>query len=268
MFSKLSSGLPGTGLRAFGATAILVLLAPLSSAETVMTINGKAMDSAVLDTYIRSRIQKPVDQLTAEERTFLTDELADIYVLSTDAKATELEKDADVAAQLELQRMGILARAVAATLAQDIEVSEEEIVKIYDEQVKLAPRFQLKARHILVEKQSEAIGIIEKLIAGEDFQTLAKENSTDTSAAEGGDLGWFLPNQMVQPFAEALVRIQDGRYTTDPVQTQFGWHVIMREGTRPAEPPPLEGVRETIVAQAQQSKLREKIDELKSSAIE
>ena len=263
MYQKIGSGKVGTGLVA----VVAILALPLVSAETVITVNGKAIDSEVLEIYMAGRSQKPVEQLTPTERTALTDELTDVYVLSTLDLASELEKDPGVAAQLDLQRATVLARAVVASLAEDIDVTEEEIQAVYLEQIKLAPREQYKARHILVESQGEAIAIIQELIGGADFQALAKERSTGPSGPNGGDLDWFMPDQMVKPFSDAVARLENGRYTTDPVQTQFGWHVILREGSRAAEPPTLEGVRDAVATRVQQDKLRAKIDELRANAV-
>ena len=267
MFSMNGSRKAGVRFLAIGACAV-ALASSIASAETIMTVNGKVMDSDLLDLYMQSRVQKPLDQVTAQERDALINELTDLFVLSTIDLANELAEDPNIAAQLELQRMGVLARAVAATLAGEIVVTEEEIEVTYAEQIKLAPTEQFKARHILVETQGEAVEIIELLLAGGSFEELAIERSTGPSGPSGGDLGWFSPNQMVKPFSDAVAVLDDGRYTTDPVQTQFGWHVILREETRAAEPPPLEGVRETIEARVQQEKLRAKINELKVASIE
>ena len=262
-FGKAGTSVVATALV---ATALMTPLPAVS--ETVMTINGKAMDSDVLDIYILQRIQKPLDQVTAEERTALTDELADLYVLSTIELADEAAAEPNVQAQLELQRMATISQIVAARLSATIEISEEDIQKVYEEQVKLAPRQELRASHILVQTQGEALEIIQLLINGGNFEELAGERSLDSSKTSGGDVGWFLPTQMVRPIAEAVYRLQDGRYTTDPIQSQYGWHVIKRTGARDANPPPLEGVREQIVTALQQSKLREKIDEIKAQSVE
>lgn len=268
MYSKISSGVARVRLMSTMIVTAAIASMSLANAETVMTFNGQSMDSNLVDAYIAGRLQKPIEQATAEERELLTNEVADVFLLSTLDMAEELEKDPAVAAQLELQRIGILARAVVGKLAEDIVVSEEEILATYEEQIKLAPGQQYKARHILVETQGEAVEIIELLIGGADFLKLAEERSTGPSGPNGGDLGWFMPDQMVKPFSDAVVSLEDGRYTTDPIQTQFGWHVILREDSRAAEPPPLEGVRENIVANVQSEKLRAKIAELRAAAEE
>ena len=94
---------------------------------------------------------------------------------------------------------------------------------------------EYKARHILVKEESEALDVIAKLEAGADFAELAEEFSTGPSGPRGGDLGWFPAAQMVKPFGDALPGIELGTYGKTPVQTQFGWHVILVEETRKAE---------------------------------
>ena len=92
------------------------------------------------------------------------------------------------------------------------------------------------ARHILAKSEDQARKIIQKLDQGSDFSTLAKEKSTDdTTASEGGDLGWFQSGQTIQPFAAAVAGLEKGNYTKEPVHTQFGWHVILLEDFRPSD---------------------------------
>jgi len=267
MISKYGSISVGTGIF---ASAILVLCAysmPAQS-ETVVTVNGKAIDSVVVDSYIQSRLNRPAAQASAEERQQLTAEVTDIYVLATQDEADEVLNDPVVQAQIELQRVSLLAQAVAQKFYAGISVSEEEIQAEYEVQIKLSPTLQFKARHILVETQSEAVSLIEQLIDGADFAELAMEYSTGPSGPDGGDLGWFTANQMVAPFSNAVAALGDGRFTTDPVQTDFGWHVILREDSRPAEPPTLESARENITRAVQNKKFQEYLAGIKENAVE
>jgi peptidyl-prolyl cis-trans isomerase C len=245
----------------------LVLAAALvpfaATAETEFTVNGVDVDSAVLNVYAESRLQKPAAQATAEERAVLKDELTDIYLLTTQARASELAKTPEVAAQLELQKRGTLAQATAQDFLARNQATEEEIREEYARQVELAPPLQFKARHILVETQSAANELIEDLNEGADFEELATANSSDSSAERGGDLGWFSPNQMVPPFSKAVSELADGAYTKEPVQTQFGWHVILREDSRETEAPTLESVQGTIKQQLEQRKLQEYLVQLR-----
>jgi peptidyl-prolyl cis-trans isomerase C len=248
------------------ATATALCFTGFSYAETVTTVNGAAIDSTVLDAYIENRVDKPLEQVTAEERQTLLSELTDIYLLSTQKSASKLEQDPRVAAQIELQKRGVLAQAAASEFFEDIAVSEEEIETEYSEQVQQAPRIQYKARHILVPTQGVATNVIQRLDEGATFDDLAKEKSTGPSGPNGGDLGWFSPNQMVKPFADAVALLENGEYTKAPVQTEFGWHVILREDSREPEPPTMESVRESLVQSVQQRKFQQHLEQLRQEA--
>lgn len=248
------------------SAALTALLAscPLF-AQTVETINGADLTTEVLNIYLESRIQKPASEATAEQREQYLDELKDIYLLTTQPKAEVLAKEPRNKAMIELQTRGILAQAVATDFLKNNSASDEEILKAYEEQMALAPPLEFKASHILVESQSEAIGLISELEGGADFASLAKEKSTGPSGPNGGDLGWFAPNQMVAPFSQAVAGLDDGEYTKTPVQTQFGWHVILREDSREATPPTLESVRAVVKQRVEQEKLQKYIQDLRAT---
>lgn len=126
-------------------------------------------------------------------------------------------------------------------------ISEEEVRARYEEEVAAMPAAEeINARHILVETEEEARSIIEELDGGADFAELAKEHSTDGSAANGGDLGYFQRGQMVPAFEEAAFALEPGSYTQNPVESQFGWHVIKVEDKRTAEPPAFEAVSDQV----------------------
>ena len=258
----------GTPLAVIGLIVAASFSGKFAAAETIFTINGTEVDSAVIDVYFESRLGEAAVQPSPEQRTALIAELRDIYLLSTHADAAELAKDPRLAAQIELQKHGALAQAVAADYMANVSVSEEEIRAEYSEQVKLAPPLQFKARHILVATQGEAIELITQLDGGANFEELAKEKSTGPSGPNGGDLGWFSPNQMVAPFSNAVAALEDGNYTSEPVQTQFGWHVILREESRENQPPTFESVRDVINQQVQQKKFQEHLVTLRAAAQE
>ncbi len=268
MISRNGFGSSGTSIFFAALATAAVYAGGLAEAETVATVNGTSIDSTVLEVYIQSRVQNPGTVVNDEQRASMLDQLKDVYILSTQDAVTELEKDPIISARLQLQKTGVLAQAYIDHFIANLTISEQEITTTYAEQIKLAPTKQYKARHILVATQGEAVEIVEALIAGANFSELAKERSSDTSASSGGELDWFVSNQMVQPFSEAVMRLQDGRYTTDPVQSEFGWHVILREGSRDAEPPPLDSVREQIFAALQTQKLQDHIADLRTKAIQ
>ena len=268
MIFKNGSRYFGTRLAMTGLIAAASFAGSLASAETIFTVNGTKVDSTVVDVYFESRLGQPDAQPTPEQRTALMSELRDIYVLSTQDLASELAKDPELAAQIELQRQGALAKAVAANFLENVTVSEEEILAEYQEQVKLAPPLQFKARHILVATQGEAVDVITQLDGGANFEELAREKSTGPTAPNGGDLEWFSPGQMVAPFATAVAALENGAYTSAPVQTRFGWHVILREDSRESTPPTLESVRDAINQQVQQKKFEAHLASLRASSVD
>jgi peptidyl-prolyl cis-trans isomerase C len=257
-----------TRLTATGLIAAASFAGSLAFAETIFTVNGTDVDNAVVDIYFANRLGQPGAQPTPEQRTALMAELRDIYLLSTQDIALELAKEPQLAAQIQLQKHGAIARAVAADFLANVEVSEEEIRAEYAEQIKMAPPLQFKARHILVTSQGEAVDLITQLDGGANFEELAKEKSTGPSGPTGGDLGWFSPSQMVPPFSAAVAAIEDGDYTPEPVQTQFGWHVILREESRDTEPPTFESVHDVISQQVQQKKLETHLISLRTTSNE
>ena len=115
--------------------------------------------------------------------------------------------------------------------------------------------------------EDEAKKIIAELDKGGDFAKIANKVSLDGKDTQnGGDLGWFVASQMVAPFSEAVVKLEKGQYTKTPVQTQFGWHVILREDSRAQTPPPLDSVKEQLLPYLQRKKVQDYIEGLRKSA--
>ncbi|MDH4072538.1 MAG: peptidylprolyl isomerase [Gammaproteobacteria bacterium] len=261
-----ASLMQGMRLKAIGLIAAGLVSANSVVAETIFSVNGADVDSAVVDLYFGSRLGNQGGQATPEQREILMGELRDIYILATQPGAEALAGDAEIAAQLDLQARSIIAQAVAQQVLREIDVTDEEMRAEYDVQVALAPKLEFKARHILVPTQSEAVDLIAELDGGTDFEELAKEKSTGPSGPNGGDLGWFSPSQMVAPFSQAVEAMEDGDYSKTPVQTQFGWHVILREDSRDSTPPTYEASVENLRAAVQQRKFQDRLDEMREAA--
>jgi peptidyl-prolyl cis-trans isomerase C len=241
-----------------------MIISTISWAETVKTINGTDIDSLVLDIYIQSRTQQPATGATPDQRLLYLDELTDIYLLSTQESAIQLSENPQIKAQIELQNRGLIAQAVASDFFVTVNVSEEQILSEYNQVIQATPSKEYMASHILLETQSEAISIIEKLNNGEVFSELATTNSIGPSANAGGSLGtWFSPNQMVKPFSDAVATLDDGSYTADPIQTEFGWHVILRENSRDSIPPTLDSVSNEIRQKIIQDEFQAYLETLK-----
>jgi peptidyl-prolyl cis-trans isomerase C len=235
-------------------------------AATVVTVNGKKLDTTLLDTFLQAVTGKPAAEATKEQRDAMVDQLVNMTLAAQAAEKEGLDKTADVQARLELLRTQILAEAASEKYVKSHPVSDDEVKAAYDSEGANMPK-EYKARHILVEKKETADEIIKQLQAGGDFAKIAKAQSKDPgSAAKGGDLGWFSAQTMVKPFADALKTLEKGKMTTAPVQTEYGWHVIELEDLRAPEAPAFEDVKEQVKMFAQRKKLQAYLEELRKAA--
>lgn len=162
------------------------------------------------------------------------------------------------------ERLLVAAQAIDA-MSSEL-VTDEAIKAAYDAQfANVEMGFEYNASHILVETKEAAEKLVERANAGEDFAELAKEASTGPSGPNGGSLGWFGKGMMVPPFENAVVAMEAGAIS-GPVQTDFGWHVIKLNETRPVSAPELDSVREEIATEIQQTMVSQKIEELMATA--
>ncbi|MGB5102403.1 MAG: peptidylprolyl isomerase [Steroidobacteraceae bacterium] len=236
-----------------------------TAATTVATVNGKAISSAVLDTFVQAVTGKPTAEATEEQKTQLIDQLINMSLAADAAEKDGLAKETDVQARLDLLRMQILAEAASQKYVAAHPVSESELKAEYDAQVANMPK-EYKARHILVETREAAESIIRELAAGGDFAKLAAAESKDGSSKSGGDLGWFSLQTMVKPFGDAVAALEKGQTTQTPVQTEFGFHVIQLEDVRSPEAPAFEDVKPQVEMFSQRKKLQAYLDELRKTA--
>jgi peptidyl-prolyl cis-trans isomerase C len=240
--------------------------APAAAATTIATVNGKKLSSEMYDTFVQAvtggQMQEP---LSDEQKTQMVDQLVNMTLAAQAAEKDGLQKDPKVAARIDLLRTQILAEAASDKYIKSHPVSETELKAEYDAQVASMPK-EYKARHILVDKQETAESIIRELQAGGDFSKLAKAESKDSSAQAGGDLGWFSPQAMVKPFSDAVMALEKGKYTTTPVKSEFGYHVIILDDVRSPEVPKFEDVKSQVEMFVQRKKLQEYLDGLRKTA--
>lgn len=246
-----------------GAAALILAGSACAQKSNEPEQNSTEIDPTVFKIYLESRIQQPASQATQEQTEGIRKELTDLFLLSATPRAAELKEGQELKARIELQTRAMLAQAVAQDFIASNPATEEEMRALYDEQVNQAPPLEFKARHILVETQGEATDIIAQLEGGADFAELAKEKSTGPSGPSGGDLGWFPPERMVAEFSQAVQALGDGAYSQTPVQTQFGWHVILREDSRESTPPPFESVRDALKQNVEGQKLQDYLSSLR-----
>ena len=181
------------------------------------------------------------------KREHLISYLADIIMVTQAADKKKLADNPDFKRRLAFLRNKLL---MGYELQQEAKnaLTDEALHQTYDEAVKsMAGQEEVRARHILVQSEDEAKAILEQLKKGADFATLAKEKSKDPGAAEGGDLGYFTKDQMVPEFADVAFKMYPGQLS-NPVKTQFVWHMIKLEDKRTKQPPEFEKVKDQIEA--------------------
>jgi peptidyl-prolyl cis-trans isomerase C len=236
-----------------------------SASPPVATVDGQNIDRDLYNFYAKGVTNKPANELTPEQRDQVLDNLIRAKVIAEQADKDGTTKDANTAALIELSRLNVIQQAVSEKYLRDRNASEQELRAEYETQVAQLPKLEYHARHILVATEAFAGKIVAELEKGAKFEDVAKRESMD-SKENGGDLGWFTPDRMVKPFADAVVALKPGEYTHAPVQTQFGWHVIKLEETRDVAAPPFENVKQRVEQMVQAKKFKEYVDGLMKTA--
>ena len=250
--------------RQFVAGTAMCLLAQAGLTQVVAKVDGVEVTQTQLNVFSQGRTGAAA---TEDNREALVDQIADLIVLSNLAVEQGLDQKAETAANIELNRRSVLAQAAINHFVDTNEITDEALQEEYDRQIGGVPKpKEFKARHILVETEDDAKALIAELDGGADFAELAKERSTGPSGPQGGDLGWFDSNAMVAPFSAAVAALENGAYSKAPVQTQFGWHVILREGDRDGSLPGFEEVKEQLRSAMQQQQFQDYFQDLKSKA--
>ncbi len=240
--------------------------APPPSPDTVLaTVNGQKITQ--LDVTLAAEDLGPQlqQQLKGKARdAYVLDYLVDSTLVAQKAKADGAEKTPDFAAKMEYAKDKVLMETTLTGIAKSV-TDDASLHKIYEQAAAAQkPEPEIHARHILVATEADAQTVLKRLKAGEDFAKVAKEMSKDPGS-EGGDLGWFTKERMVPAFADAAFKLKDGD-TSQPVKTQFGWHVIQVEGHRTKSFPPFDQVKDQIVRYAVQKAQSDLILQLRNGA--
>lgn len=232
--------------------------------DAIAEVNGVFISKASLENLKAEIAPRLRGQTIPDEQ--LIDELVNRELLVQDAMKKNLENTPDIVSRLDNMKRTLLAQADLQEYLKANPVTEEELKAEYDKKMGGDNATEYKARHILVKTQDEGKKIIEQLNKGANFEELAKKDSTGPSASKGGDLGWFTADRMVAPFSEAVIALENGKYTTEPVETQFGWHVILREDSRSKTPPPFEAVKEQFRPMMEREKVQAYLEQLRKQA--
>ena len=237
-----------------------------SKTAVAATVNGTAISEKRVDMLANQGAQGQPN--SPELRKQIIDHLSMQLILSQEAVKKGLDKTPDVLEQIDLNRQSILAKAFVQDYIKNSPVSDDMLNAEYEKVKSQTAGSEYKARHILVEKEADAKDIIAKLKKNpKAFESLAKEKSKDPgSKANGGDLGWFDPHGMVPEFSAAVAKLEKGKFTEEPVKSQFGYHVILLDDSRPKTVPPLAEVKSALQQQAKQQSLIKLFDDLKAKA--
>ena len=254
------------------AAAVIGLLATTVSAETradateaLATVNGKAIPKARADALLAAQVMQGRKD-TEELRKDIREELIRREAIAQAAEKAGLEKKADVAAQMALARQGALISSYINEYIKAHPVTDAQIKAEYDSIRSALGEKEYKVRHILVDKEEDAVAIIDKLKKGEKFEDLAKDSKDPGSKEHGGDLGWSNQAAFVKPFSAAMLALEKGKFTEKPVKSDFGWHVIQLDDVRELKAPTLDEVKPQLSQRLQSKLVEEHVNSLRKAA--
>ncbi len=238
-----------------------------SKEAVAATVDGIPISESLVGLMLKQRSDMGRDAGAEARKTYI-DRLAMQLIISQAAIKEGLDKAPEVADQIDLIKQSVLVDAFVKNYFKNNPVSDDALNAAYAKMKAETTGNEYKARHILVDNEAEAKDIIAKLNKNpKAFAALAKEKSKDgASKGNGGELGWFDPRGMIPEFGAAVAKLAKGKFTQEPVKTQFGYHVILLEDSRPLPVPPLEQVKPALTQQLQQQNLKKLFDEMKAKA--
>jgi peptidyl-prolyl cis-trans isomerase C len=237
-----------------------------ASAPSKVVVNGVTIPQSRFDAMTRELTAQGQPE-TPERSAAIKEELINREVLAQAAVRRGLDKDPDVAAQMDMARQAVIVRALFEREMKANPITDEQLQKQYETFKGSMGTNEYKVRHILVDNEADAKAIIAELNKGGDFAKLAKEKSKDPGSKDnGGDLDWGPSARYVKPFADAITSMQKGQTTQVPVKTDFGYHVIRLDDVRPLQVPPFPEMREQFKQRAQQQAIQKFVADLRSKA--
>lgn len=252
----------------FAALAILGALAinpAYAEDKSAALVNGVSIPQARVDMHVKAATaQGQAD--SPELRKVVREKMIDLEVMAQEAAKLGLDKNADVVQQIELAKQQVLVSAFVQDYAKNHPISEDQLQQEYDKLKTKLGNKEYNVRHILVESEDEAKAVIAQLGKKAKFEKLAGKSKDAGSVERGGSLGWAVPNNFVPPFANALLNLKKGEYTREPVQSQFGWHVIKLDDVRDLKVPAFEELKPQLQQRLQQQSIQKAIADLRAKA--
>lgn len=252
----------------FALLSALLAIAATAQADdkAAAIVNGVSIPQARVDMRVQAAMQQGQPD-SPELRKAIRDDIVNLEVISQTATKNGLDKQPEVAQQLELARQSVLAGAFVQDYTKSHPIADDVLKQEYEALKARVGNKEYKISHILVDSEDEAKKVVAELKKkGAKFAKIAKAESKDPgSKNNGGDLGWAVPSNFVQPFAQAVLKLNKGEVSA-PVQTQFGWHVIKLEDTRELKVPTFEEIKPNLEKRKQQEAIQKAIEELRSKA--
>jgi peptidyl-prolyl cis-trans isomerase C len=237
-----------------------------AAGATAVTVNGVRVPQSRLDMMMQQQLSRGGPD-TEETRNAVRDNLINREIVAQEAAKTPLARSPQVTGQIEMARQQILIDAFISDYVRKNPISEADLSKEYERVKAQQGGKEYKARHILVETEDQAKGLIADLKKGAKFDELAQKHTKDTGTKErGGDLDWNVPGVFDKSFADAMVKLEKGKYTDAPVRTQFGFHVIQLDDVRDTRFPTLAEARQRVYQQLVQQRVDEMVKGLREKA--
>ena len=237
-----------------------------SKVDGKISVNGVIIPQSYFDAMNKER-EATGQPASPEVGNAIKEELISREVLSQAAKKKGLDKDAVVAAQMDMARQAVLIRAYFDDFVKANPVTDAQLKTNYEQFVAQMGDKEYKARHILVDKEDEAKAIIAALKRGDAFDKLAKEKSKDTGSKDnGGDLDWGPAGRYVPEFGNAMKALQKGQTSDVPVKSPFGFHIIRLDDSRDMKVPKFDEVKDNLRQRSQQEQVSRLVQDLKSKA--
>lgn len=231
----------------------------------VAIVNGKPITKEALNTVVEMVKRSTQGEETIDQKAILED-LIITEIARQEANKSGLAEREDIKQKVKDFTDKLVLNAWTQEKVSSFKYTDDELKAAYDKQISASDKYEYKARHILMKTKEEAQNIIKELENNVDFADLAKKSSDGPSAANGGDLGWFKATSMVKPFAEAVAKMEPNTVTKEPVQTEFGWHVIKLEERREVKLPEFESMKPQLQRQLEQEKMLKYMEELRAKA--
>ena len=242
------------------------LPAAIAQSGPVATVNGVAIPQQRGALLMRERAQQG-QQDSPQLRAAVRDELVNREIISQEAARSGLTKNAELMNELELVRQTVIVQAFLREYIRSHPITDAEMQKEYDQIKSELGTREYKARHILVNGEEEAKGLIAELKKGGNFAELAKKSTQDQGTKEkGGDLDWQSPGSFDKDFSNVMIKLAKGKYTETPVKTRFGFHVIQLDDLRDAKHPPFAEVKSNLSQRVQRMRIEKLIAELRAKA--